>query len=176
MLRQILAGAVILALAGVAAYRYWPAEMPVCQICRRPMHQSTSMFVALEGGQEVELCCPRCGLRFQQGRTDIRGVEVTDYPSHNRLPAADAIYVSGSSVHPCCSTEEILKDRSGVEYERTWDRCLPSVIAFGSRRDAAAFQLEHGGEIRTYQELQAEEAAYSRPFKVPGSTGKPAVK
>jgi hypothetical protein len=161
MLRQVLAGIVIIALAGLAAYRYWPEEMPVCQICLRPMHQATSMFVALEGGQEVELCCPRCGLRFMEDRTDVRGIEVTDYSSRTRLPAADAVYVSGSSIHPCCSAEEILKDRSGVEYERTWDRCLPSVIAFSSRQNAEAFQLENGGEIRTYQELQAEESAGS---------------
>ncbi len=158
MWKQILAGVVILALAGAAAYRYWPEEMPVCQICRRPMHASTSFFVTLQDGQEVELCCPRCGLRFQQGRDDVRSIEVTDYLSHRRLQASDAIYVSGSSVHPCCSPEEILKDQAGIEYERTWDRCLPSVIAFSSRKDAEDFRLEHGGELRTYAELQAEES------------------
>ena len=110
MWKQLLAGVVILALAGVAAYRYWPKEMPVCQVCRRPMHQATSMFVSLEGGQEVELCCPRCGLRFQQGRNDVRAAEAADYLSHHRIPAEDAVYVSGSSLHPCCSGEEILKE------------------------------------------------------------------
>jgi hypothetical protein len=161
MWKQLLAALVIMALAGTAAYYYWPREMPVCQICRRPMHAATSLFVSLDDGQEVELCCPRCGLRFQKGRSDVDSTQVSDYLSRRRLQAADASYVVGSSVHPCCSEAAILKDRSGIEYEKTWDRCLPSVIAFGSREDAQLFQREHGGELMTYPELQQQTDAGS---------------
>ena len=154
MWKQLLAALVIIGLVGSAAYTYWPEERPVCQICLRPMHEATSFFVTLEDGQEVELCCPRCGLRFQQGRTDVQSAEVSGYVGRERLDAAEAFYVSGSSVHPCCSSSEILKDRSGIEYERTWDRCMPSVIAFASEEEAESFQRENGGEISTYRRLQ----------------------
>lgn len=159
MWKQLLAALVIITLAGAAAYNYWPGEMPVCQICRRPMHAATSFFVTLESGHEVELCCPRCGLRFQRGRSDVRSVDVSDYMSQRRLPASEAVYVAGSAVHPCCSQAEILKDRSGIEYEMTWDRCLPSVIAFGSQEDALVFQQKQGGELMTYEGLGQQENA-----------------
>ena len=153
MLRQFIAATFILALAGGAAYYYWPEEKPVCQICRRPMHRATSYFVTLRDGRRVELCCPRCGLRFQEGRRDVESAEVVSYADQELLQASEAFYVAGSSVHPCCSEAEILKDRSGIEYELTWDRCLPSVIAFKSREEASTFQSRHGGEVKTYREL-----------------------
>lgn len=154
MLKQVIAGAVILVLAALAAHYYWPEEPPVCQICRRPMHRTTSCLVTLENGQEVELCCPRCGLRFLDGREDVLSVEVTSYADQQLLPASEAFYVVGSSVHPCCSEAEILKDWSGIEYELTWDRCLPSVIAFSAREEAEAFRSQHGGELSTYRGLK----------------------
>lgn len=36
---------------------------------------------------------------------------------------------------------------------QSWDRCLPSTIAFGSRDAAQQFQTAHGGEIQTFTEL-----------------------
>lgn len=158
MLKQLLAGMVILTLAGGLAYRFWPVEAPLCPVCRRPIHQSTSYYVTLGSGDTVELCCPRCGLRFQQSGGDVRSVEVTDYDTGKRLDPKAAVYVEGSSVHPCCTQEEIMKDRAGSEYERTWDRCLPSVIAFGSRDAAERFRSRFGGELRNHDELTAEVA------------------
>lgn len=156
MARQLIAGLVILTLVVCTAYYFWPAETVVCQICRRPMHQATSYFVTLEGGGEVELCCPRCGLRFQTGRSDVESAVVADYSTQERVAASKAFYVVGSSVHPCCSEPEILKDRSGIEYERTWDRCLPSVIAFKSKEDAEMFMREKGGTLASWDELATE--------------------
>ena len=49
-----------------------------------------------------------------------------------------------------------MKDQAGMEYERTWDRCLPSVIAFASRDAAVRFRAEHGGELRTHAEILSE--------------------
>lgn len=157
MLRQIIAGIIIATLAATATYYYWRQEPDICQICRRPMHDATSFFVTLEDGQEVELCCPRCGMRFMAGREDVESSVVADYLSEERIPASKAFYVVGSSVHPFCSEAEILHDRSGIEYERTWDRCLPSVIAFRTREDAREFQAQYGGEIAQYDQLILED-------------------
>ncbi len=156
MVRQIIACAIILALAGGLAYYFWPAQEQLCPVCERPIHRATSYFVTLEDGKTVELCCPRCGLRFQQNGGDVQSVQVTDYDSGKRLDPDEAVYVEGSSVHPCCTQEEIMKDQAGMEYERTWDRCLPSVIAFASRDAAVRFRAEHGGQVRTHHQILAE--------------------
>ena len=156
MLRQLIAGAIILALAAGLAYYFWPANEQLCPVCQRPIHRATSYYVTLGTGKTVELCCPRCGLRFQQSGGDVRSVRVTDYVTGKLLDPEAAVYVEGSSVHPCCTQEEIKKDQAGVEYERTWDRCLPSVIAFGSEAAARKFQGQHGGEVRTHEEILAE--------------------
>jgi len=36
---------------------------------------------------------------------------------------------------------------------QSWDRCLPSVIAFATREDAQAFQEQSGGSLLTFAEL-----------------------
>jgi hypothetical protein len=156
MVRQFFAGAIILALTGGLGYYFWPAQETLCPVCQRPIHKATSYYVTLGDGRTVELCCPRCGLRFQQNGGDVRSVRVTDFDSGKLLNPEAAIYVEGSSVHPCCTQKEILKDHAGTEYERTWDRCLPSVIAFASKQAALKFQSEQGGELRTHEEIMAE--------------------
>lgn len=162
MARQILAAAVILALAVGLAYYFWPAQEQLCPVCQRPIHRATSYYVTLGNGKTVELCCPRCGLRFQEDGGDVRSVKVTDYESGKQLDPDKAVYVEGSSVHPCCTQEEIMKDQAGMEYERTWDRCLPSVIAFASKEAARRFQTQNGGELRTHEQLLAEIRTGSR--------------
>jgi hypothetical protein len=84
-------------------------------------------------------------------------VEAADFCSGERLPARQAFYVEGSSVHPCCK-DIAEKDRSGVRYDLAWDRCLPSLIAFKSRDEAVAFRSQYGGVIKAYDELSLEES------------------
>ena len=56
----------------------------------------------------------------------------------------------------CRHNERVKEDRSGAQYELTWDRCLPSLVAFSSREDAEAFRRDSGGVIKTYAELLEE--------------------
>ena len=37
-----------------------------------------------------------------------------------------------------------------------WDRCLPSILAFASRASADAFHAQHGGTLRSFQELKQQ--------------------
>jgi hypothetical protein len=62
------------------------------------------------------------------------------------------------TVHVCCLEVEVQKDRSGVQYERSWDRCLPSLVAFRNQEKAEQFIEEHGGVLRLYSELTLENA------------------
>ena len=57
----------------------------------------------------------------------------------------------------CRHDERVKEDRSGAQYQLTWDRCLPSLITFSTREAAASFQKESGGTIKTYAELRLEE-------------------
>lgn len=127
----------------------------LCDVCYRPRHEETFYRIHLDSGESVEVCCPRCGLRFQEGRNDVVRAEVTDFVTKEHLDAADAFYVENSPVH-FCSHAAIQEDRSGTQYQVAWDRCLPSLIAFSTRDAARAFQAEHGGVIKTYEELLVE--------------------
>ena len=141
--------AMIGALAGCAQA---PEE---CEVCHRPMHAETYYEVHLEGGDSRSLCCPRCGLRFQQERTDVAFAEVADYATKKVFTADEAFFVDDSSVHACAHSR-VQEDRSGTQYQVAWDRCLPSLVAFESRSAAADFSNTHGGTIKTYDELVAE--------------------
>ena len=144
----------LVAMAGVFLYTQ-SVQTTECDICSRPMHEETFYRIHLESGDSMDVCCPRCGLRFQEGRDDVARTEVTDFNTRERLDAAKAFYVENSPVH-FCSHAAVHEDRSGTQYEVAWDRCLPSLIAFDTRDAARAFQAEHGGVVKTYEELLAE--------------------
>ena len=151
---QALVAWALVATVGAVLYVEWD-EPDRCDICYRPMHQETFYRIHLESGASKDACCPRCGLRFQEGRDDVVGTEVTDFNTRQHIDAAVAYYVEGSPVH-FCSHASVRDDRSGGQYEVAWDRCLPSLIAFSSREAAQKFLEENGGDIKTYEELLAD--------------------
>lgn len=157
MTKRILQAVAALTLvAAVGAFVYVQTNSPAeCDVCYRPMHAETFYRIHLDNGDTKDVCCPRCGLRFQEGRDDVVGVEVTDFYTRERVDAATAYYVEASPVH-FCSHAAVQEDRSGVQYEVAWDRCLPSLIGFASKEDAERFQRENGGSVKTYDELRAE--------------------
>lgn len=153
---QALAAVALVAAVGAFVYVEWDSP-ETCDVCYRPMHQETFYRIHLKGGETKDVCCPRCGLRFQEGRDDVVGAEVTDFDTKRHVDAADAYYVENSPVH-FCAHESVQKDRSGAQYQVAWDRCLPSLIAFSTREAAERFQRTNGGDIKTYEELLAEES------------------
>lgn len=159
MLKRIAFAALGLTLAaalGVFLYQTLGSSAN-CDVCYRPLHAETTYRIHLADGRTMDACCPRCGLRFQEGRQDVVGAEATDFEHKTRLDADDAFYVENSRVHPC-SHLSIQEDRSGAKYQVAWDRCLPSLIAFESEATARSFQARNGGVIKTYEELLVEES------------------
>ena len=157
MLKRIAFAAVGLALVaafGVFLYRTLGSS-PSCDVCYRPIHEETFYRIHLASGESMDVCCPRCGLRFQEGRRDIVRAEATDFYTKVRIDAAKGSYVENSHVH-LCSHSSVQEDRSGTQYEVAWDRCLPSLIAFESRAAARAFQAQNRGVVKTYEELLRE--------------------
>ncbi len=158
MVTRVLMFAVFLGLAGSAGYFTYRQlnSDAVCEMCYRPVQQGTAYRVQLEDGTSHESCCPRCGLRFQAGRADVASAEVTDFDTGERFDARRALYVENSSVN-LCHERMVEEDRSGNQYQLTWDRCLPSLIAFKDREAAEAFRQDYGGVIRTYEDILKEE-------------------
>ena len=157
MLKRIAFAAVGLTLVsafGVFLYRTLGSS-PSCDVCYRPIHEETFYRIHLASEESMDVCCPRCGLRFQEDRQDVVRAEATDFYTKVLVDAAEAFYVENSHVH-LCSHSPVQEDRSGTQYEVAWDRCLPSLIAFESQAGARAFQAQNGGVIKTYEELLRE--------------------
>jgi hypothetical protein len=151
----ILGAVGLVGLAGSFVYTHVQPE-PLCEACHRSIHSETYFRVFLSDGSVEDVCCPRCALRFQEGRTDVTGSDVSDFETRERVDAERAFYVEDSSVAMCRHDAPLKEDRSGVQYQLTWDRCLPSLVAFSTREAAEGFRRENGGAIKTYAELKAE--------------------
>ena len=127
-----------------------------CDVCYRPMHEETFYRIHLADGETMDVCCPRCGLRFQEGRRDVVRAEVTDFYTKDRMDADKAFYVENSPVHlqplggPRGSLWHPVRGRLGS---------LPTEshrirVAGGG---ALKFQNQNGGDVKTYAELLAKE-------------------
>lgn len=145
------------------AYLWIEAGESLCQICRRPLHSATIYQIQLSADETVEVCCPRCGLHYQNAHSEVKGSQVADFESGSLFPAEDAIYVVGSDIHLCCSSERVREDRAGGQYLLSWDRCLPSVVAFKNKARANLFRMENGGYLSTYSQLVEQESASLTP-------------
>lgn len=146
-------------LCGVAGGLYlFVNEDPVCQVCGRPIHQGTAYQILLQDGEGLNLCCPRCGLRFQETAGPVAEVWAADFETGEQIPAARAVYVENSSLQLCCA--DLSPQGGHVPVRglpaRDWDRCLPSLVAFKNRERAAQFGNRFGGVLKTYDQLLAE--------------------
>jgi hypothetical protein len=155
--KRIAAAVVLLVLAGVGIFLLTRSFADTCQVCGRPLHARMLYRIHLADGTTEQVCCARCGLHFQRLHDDVRSAEVADFATGDMMSVDEAYFVEGSSVHPCASEELMRHDRSGAQYKLDWDRCLPSLVAFGRLEQAEAFRDRNGGEIRSYAELLQED-------------------
>jgi len=151
--------------AGVAAPHVWrwvtapPAGC--CPFCHRYAHKESLVRFRAEGERVTEACCMSCALNYgRQTHKAVTIVSVTDQESGKSLDPNAATFVVGADVSPCTHLETTMQvGPEREEYQVRWDRCLPSILAFGSRESAEAFRLEHGGRLRSLQELLQKAAA-----------------
>ncbi len=153
---RYLVGPVILALLAGGGYFLYLNQPGVCDLCGRPLHQETLYRIHLRDGEVKQVCCPRCGLHFQQGRDDIVFVEVADFLTSELLDVRLATYIEDSSINMCYLDEPVHRNLEGTESTLVWDRCMPGLLAFQSRQDAEEFRREKGGVLKTYQQLLEE--------------------
>ena len=152
----IVAVAAALGYVGFRAYRGAQPEM--CYACQRPIH-AHSRAVAVVGGRARQFCCPACALsEHEQEGQPVRIAELTSFLTGAKLSPNEAYVVKGSDVNMCAHAHEMIdadKRPAGVLY----DRCSPSLLAFGQRSEAMQFAHEHGGEVLAFKEVMA---AYGR--------------
>ena len=147
--------------AGVVTWLRQPLSAG-CTICQRPIHANTHV-VALVDGRQIEACCPRCVLtvREQDGK-DARLLQVSDYLTARPLRPAAAYYVEGSAVEVCSSPRLRSYARRTV-FERRFDRCAPSLLAFAKEEQARAFMAENGGALKRLEDLLGKETGPAAP-------------
>lgn len=151
----LLTGIVLATMVGVALWVLEREERDTCGVCRRPIHQQSRATIEA-GGKKTSVCCARCALTMaRQQQKPARIVEVTDYVSNRPIRPDDAFYVEGSRII-LCEQHEPLLDSSKHSYDKTFDRCEPSLYAFARRADAENFAREYGGAVVSLPQLMKE--------------------
>lgn len=147
---------VVLALVGMFAYRFVrTTPQDVCGICERPIHAQTAFRLETEKGS-LHACCPRCGIHYElQNPGSVRAVRSTDHNSKEEIPAAEAFYVEGGSAEYCTLHQDPVKRTSRTSSAvRTYDRCLPNLVAFRTAGEAEAYRRRFGGRVLRYEEAR----------------------
>ena len=137
--------------AGYLSYRYFVMPSHQCEICGRAVHAAHYSSVVLKDGRHIEACCPRCAMHYEHNMPgQVAHLSVSDNTSGLSIEAQRAVYVEGSDQEPCMSATEEAPREPGVEFDRKFDRCLPSLIAFKDEAAAHEFQRQHGGRLLSF--------------------------
>lgn len=122
-----------------------------CRACGRPIHHE-ALTIGLDAGQTETYCCLTCALtHHQQSGETVEVVELRDYQTGQALSPEQAYIVRESDVN-LCTRHAVLADREGVS-TMEFDRCSPSMLAFGTREQAAEFQRQHGGILLPFSQM-----------------------
>lgn len=127
-----------------------------CSVCGGEECANLTFRIRLADSEVVETCCARCGVHFlKTERRPVASLEVRDFDTAQPLDARSAIYVVGSDVTPCkdMHATSAPRDERGCCLRPTYDRCLPSVLAFQARERAVEFSTQHGGSLASFDQL-----------------------
>jgi len=127
----------------------------VCGFCQRHINPQARV-VAEVGGNRRAVCCAHCAVtEARQEKKPLRLIEVTDYPTGDKVNPEQAWYVEGSRV-VACEHDMARMDVTKHAQQLAFDRCSPGTFAFRERKSAAAFVEQNGGILRRLPELLAE--------------------
>ncbi len=145
----------VLVAVGAAGYFAWrqfvlPREQE-CDVCGRGLQAGHASTILLKNGKELQACCPRCALHYEQHHPgELIGVVVADHATGGPLAAQRAVYVEGSDAMTCIPQSATPPREPGINYETVYDRCLPSLAAFRNEDEARRFAAVHGGRVLSY--------------------------
>ena len=150
----ISAGALCVVLGVAAVLHFRRQQQEVCPFSNRPIHSGSRAVVEV-AGERLPTCCIRCALTAERQGVKARLVEVSDFPSGEALAPEAAFYVSGSPV-VLCERHQPKLDAEKHVYQPVFDRCEPSILAFGQREQAEEFARRQGGAVRRLPEVLEE--------------------
>ena len=156
--------AVVALAAGYAGWRVCRLTVPEqCYACRRAVHPHTRT-IALANGKPQVFCCPACALseQAQKGRP-VRVTELTAFLTGARLSPNEAYVVRASDVNMCARQDRLLDADQRVA-DLSYDRCMPSLLAFAHAVEAIQFSREHGGTVLPFREVQS--TAVKKPVRL----------
>ncbi len=145
-----------IAVVSMLAYRHVETtSTQVCTLCEREMHPATAFHLTTEG-ETIHVCCPRCGLHYSLQHPDsITRAVSTDANTLEEIPAESAYYVEGGDVEYCTLHQSpVFRTGQPGAAMRSFDRCLPNLVAFSTQTDARAYRASHGGRVLTYDEAR----------------------
>jgi len=144
----------VIAVVCVLTYRHETRPSSgLCQVCQRGLHSGLTYRLEMANGTLEEVCCPRCGLHFVLNHPGtVRQAWATDLTSGNRIPAQSAYYVEGGDVEYCQPQHGPVERGPQGMSVLAYDRCLPTLVAFRTEEDAAAYHRQHGGRVLTYDQ------------------------
>lgn len=142
--------AALWALLVVVAYAGWRSVRTsgdeVCSVCRRPLHPN-SRVEGIVAGKRVVFCCPACAMSEEMQASGVRLTQMTDYLTGAKLAPQRAYLVRGGDINPCTAHRHMPVNQQKRAAKLQFDRCSPSLLAFATRAEAAAFQAQHGGKL-----------------------------
>jgi hypothetical protein len=153
LLLLVLLATLLAPLAGCAR------QAAACEACGRRECRNMTVTVARTDGSALRTCCARCAAHVLEAGPMAAAVTVRDFETAEPLEAARAFFVQGSDVHPCRQVEtQPPRDEHGCCLLPAFDRCEPSVVAFGAEAAARAFMAAHGGTLTRWSEISAGSA------------------
>lgn len=158
-IKNSLVGLALLVLVGGAgyyAYKHFVLPNQKCDICGRAVHPEHDSIVHSKDGSTIHTCCPRCALHYGlHWPGKVARLTVSDRATGKKIDAPSAVYVEGSDDHSCLQASDAPPREPGIEYDRAFDRCLPSLVAFKEEQAARDFVSAHGGRVMTYEQALA---------------------
>jgi len=150
----LLLAVISLATAGWLVFRRVASGPSTCPACNRPLMADMKFTVVEADGRKLDFCCVRCGQHYiKLHPAKIKQALATAFDTGRQMSMYDATFVFGSDVAPCCAPPTVVAEQK-VPFDRAWDRCWPSLIAFSTRAAAEQFARRHSGTVLTYAETQ----------------------
>ena len=110
-----------------------PEEMIInpCDMCGKSTVGKSVFIIHLGSGDQRRACCAHCGLMLQQLVKGAWHSMTMDFLHGHMISAHQAVYLVGCDLNICC---------------------VPTILTFGSRSEAARFQAGFGGSLVTMEE------------------------
>ena len=103
----------------------------LCAMCGKPVLGKNVFIIYLANNEQKTTCCPHCGLMLLTVTKGAWQSMTLDYLHGHMISANQAIYVIGCDLNICC---------------------VPTILSFGSRKEALSFQTGFGGELSSMDE------------------------